>query len=67
MLKRILRVTLKLITLPFVLLIMPLQIGVGYGMIFGEWLNDKKPDPFLRDMLNEDIDYFKNYFKNIFK
>lgn len=67
MLKRILRVTLKLITVPFVLLIMPLQIGVGYGMIFGEWLNDKKPDPFLRDMLNEDIDYFKNYFKNIFK
>lgn len=67
MLKRIVRVTLKLITLPIYLVIAPTQLAVGYGMIFGDWLNEKKPNPFLRDMLNEDIDYFKNYFKNIFK
>lgn len=67
--KRLLRITLKLITLPIFLIVMPLQIAVGYGMVFGDWLNDKKPDQWYstRDMLNEDIDYFKNYFKNLFK
>lgn len=40
--KRLLRITLKLITLPIFIIVMPLQIAVGYGMVFGDWLNDKK-------------------------